>query len=50
MENDKHWADPIEGPRPHYAVDLDKSGIRLIAACLVVFWIAIGCAALVVWQ
>lgn len=47
MKQDQHWADPIEGPEPSY-MDLDRSGVRLVAASLLVFWMAVGCAALVV--
>lgn len=43
MKQDQHWADPIEGPDPQYAIDLDKGGMRLVAAALLVFWFCVGC-------
>lgn len=45
---DQHWANPIEGPTERDWINLDRSSVRLLAALLVVFWIAVGCAYLVV--
>lgn len=50
MKNDKHWANPIEGPTERDWIDLDRSSVRLLAAALIVFWIVVGCAYLVVTQ
>ena len=50
MKQDQHWADPIEGPDPQYAIDLDKSSMRLVAAIVLVFWLAVAYFAMVVTQ
>lgn len=39
-------ADPFDGPHSRPFIDLDRRAVRLIAGALVVFWLAVGCAAL----
>lgn len=40
MKNDKHWADPLDGPHQRPVIDLDRRGWCLIAAVLLVVCIA----------
>lgn len=41
-------ADPFDGPHSRPFIELDRSSVRLVAAAVAVFWLAVWCFALVV--